>query len=93
MMTISEAAAACGGELIHAEGCGGRTWLGGQFDSRKVEDGNLFFAIKGNNTDGHNYVNKAFELGAAAAVAEHDVEGALGPIILVESSEKAIMAV
>jgi len=41
------------------------------FDSRKVEKGFLFVAIKGLTTDGHNYIKKAIELGAKVIVCEH----------------------
>ena len=37
-----------------------------QIDSRQVQAGNLFIAVKGTQTDGHAYIGKAVELGAAA---------------------------
>ena len=37
-------------------------------DSRKAKDGDLFFAIKGENTDGHHYVDAALANGAVGAV-------------------------
>ena len=40
------------------------------FDSRKVEQGTLFFAVKGTQVDGHDYIDKAIEQGAAAIVCE-----------------------
>ena len=40
------------------------------FDSRQVEPGTLFFAVKGTQTDGHDYINKAVEQGASAVVCE-----------------------
>ncbi|MBQ8240951.1 MAG: UDP-N-acetylmuramoyl-L-alanyl-D-glutamate--2,6-diaminopimelate ligase [Bacteroides sp.] len=39
-------------------------------DSRKVEAGHLFIAVKGTQTDGHAYIGKAIELGASAIVCE-----------------------
>lgn len=39
-------------------------------DSRRIEKGHLFLAIKGTQTDGHKYIGKAIELGAAAIVCE-----------------------
>ncbi len=41
-----------------------------QFDSRKIENDSLFFAIKGTQTDGHDYIVKAIENGAVAIVCE-----------------------
>ena len=40
------------------------------FDSRQVEPGTLFFAVKGTQTDGHDYIEKAVEQGASAVVCE-----------------------
>ena len=39
-------------------------------DSRKIEPGHLFVAVKGTQTDGHAYIAKAIELGASAIVCE-----------------------
>ena len=43
---------------------------GVDIDSRKVGSGHLFVAIKGTQTDGHQYIAKAIELGAAAILCE-----------------------
>ncbi len=43
---------------------------GVSIDTRTIEPGELFFAIKGENNDGHDYVNAAFESGAAACVID-----------------------
>ena len=40
------------------------------FDSRKVAPGTLFFAVKGTQVDGHDYIDKAIEKGASAIVCE-----------------------
>ena len=40
------------------------------FDSRKVDKGTLFFAVKGTQVDGHDYIDKAIEKGATAIVCE-----------------------
>lgn len=41
-----------------------------QFDSRKVEPGDLFVAVKGSHVDGHLFIGKAIEKGAVAVVCE-----------------------
>ena len=41
-----------------------------QYDSRKVGSGTLFFALKGNATDGHLYIEQAIELGAVGIVCQ-----------------------
>ena len=40
------------------------------FDSRQVEPGTLFFAVRGTQTDGHDYIDKAVEQGASAVICE-----------------------
>jgi UDP-N-acetylmuramoyl-L-alanyl-D-glutamate--2,6-diaminopimelate ligase len=39
-------------------------------DSRKVESGHLFVAVKGTQTDGHTYISTAIEKGAIAVLCE-----------------------
>jgi UDP-N-acetylmuramoyl-tripeptide--D-alanyl-D-alanine ligase len=46
-------------------------------DSRSLEAGDLFVALKGERFDGHDFVVQAFERGAAAAVVAADRAGAL----------------
>jgi UDP-N-acetylmuramoyl-L-alanyl-D-glutamate--2,6-diaminopimelate ligase len=40
------------------------------FDSRKVEEGSLFIAIIGTQTNGHQYIQSTIESGASAVVCE-----------------------
>ena len=39
-----------------------------QFDSRKVESGDVFVAIKGLQADGHQYINQVIQKGAIAVI-------------------------
>lgn len=41
-----------------------------QFDSRKVKPGDAFVAIRGTQVDGHRFIPKAIQQGAAAVIAE-----------------------
>ena len=43
-------------------------------DSRTIESGNLFIAIKGYNFDGHNYINNAISKGASAIISERKID-------------------
>ncbi|MEE8138276.1 MAG: UDP-N-acetylmuramoyl-tripeptide--D-alanyl-D-alanine ligase [Thermoanaerobaculia bacterium] len=43
-------------------------WRGAVLDSRAITGGELFFALPGERTDGHQFVDQALERGAAAAV-------------------------
>jgi len=43
-------------------------------DSREIKQGDLFVAIKGFDTDGHEYILKAIENGAIAILAQEDTD-------------------
>ena len=58
-------------------------------DSRSVETGALFFALRGETHDGHDYAKTAAEDGAAAVVVDHEVPGT-GPQIVVPDTLKAL---
>ena len=45
-------------------------------DSREVEPGDVFVAVRGIRSDGHDHVAAAVERGAAAVVVEHEVDSA-----------------
>ena len=59
------------------------------FDSREVGAGDLFVAMPGSVADGHQFVERAFVAGAAAALVSHKVEG---PHILVADVAQALTA-
>jgi UDP-N-acetylmuramoyl-L-alanyl-D-glutamate--2,6-diaminopimelate ligase len=40
------------------------------FDSRNTKPGHLFFAVKGAKSDGHQFINQAFDNGAVAVICE-----------------------
>ena len=42
-------------------------------DSREAGPGDVFVALKGEQTDGHLYVAEAFKRGAIAAIVEQDL--------------------
>ncbi len=66
---------------------------GVSIDSRTLESGDLFFAIRGDAHDGHDHVARAFEAGAAAAVVSLErapALAALGPVFAVEDTLKAM---
>lgn len=45
-----------------------------QYDSRKVQKGDMFFCIEGYNVDGHDYIEDAIHKGAAVIVCQKDIE-------------------
>jgi UDP-N-acetylmuramoyl-tripeptide--D-alanyl-D-alanine ligase len=61
-------------EATDGEVQGAFTANGVAFDSREVGPGNLFIALKGEATDGHRFVAKAFESGASGALVSEAVD-------------------
>lgn len=65
---------------------------GVNIDSRKIQKGHLFVAIKGTQVDGHAYITKAIEQGAAAILLEtmpdEKAEGVC--YVAVASTEEAV---
>jgi UDP-N-acetylmuramoyl-tripeptide--D-alanyl-D-alanine ligase len=61
-------------------------------DSRTVQPGDCFFAIRGEQFDGHNYVAEVFGKGAACAVVSRAVNGepVPGPILKVHDTIRAL---
>ena len=60
-----------------------------QDDSRAVKPGDVFVAVKGLHVDGHAFIHKAIENGAAAVVAEHELEISV-PLAIVPSTQIAL---
>jgi len=52
-------------------------------DSREVQPGGLFFALRGAETDGHRFIADAVAKGAAGIVVERPPEGAAGVEVIV----------
>src|SRR5205814_1740950 len=65
-------------------------------DSRRVKAGDLFVAVRGISQDGHDYIDDALRMGAAAVLAEtwpdrDDTTERVRPnVILVPSSRRAL---
>ena len=57
-------------------------------DSRAVEPGALFVAVRGSRFDGHTLVGEAVRKGAAAVFAEHPVDCGV-PVFVVENTREA----
>ncbi|WP_297634163.1 UDP-N-acetylmuramoyl-L-alanyl-D-glutamate--2,6-diaminopimelate ligase [uncultured Clostridium sp.] len=64
---------------------------GVNYDSRKVEENDLFVCVKGFTSDGHKFASTAIEKGAKVIVCEDIIEAKDGvTIIKVEDSRKAL---
>ena len=92
-ITAEEIIQPIGGELI--SGRGQSILTGVSTDSRKIEPGQLFLALKGERFDGHDFMEKALEGGASGVIIEKGHKPAIsvdnGPaIIAVRDTLKAL---
>ncbi len=85
MFTLEQLLAATGGRVIQGTPRAQERFVGGAFDSRIVQPGEVFFALS-DKRDGHEFVADAFARGARAAVVERAVE-APDDALLVEVSQ------
>ena len=72
-------------------GCGDTCITGVVRDNREVKPGNLFVCIPGARADGHSFAQSAYDAGAAACLAQKELDTDK-PYILVESTLKALMS-
>lgn len=85
--TLSQAAEAVRGTL-HG---GDRAFRGVSTDTRTLDAGELFFALRGPNYDGEEFIGRAAAGGAAGAVASKALDGQL-PVIEVSDTRRALGA-
>jgi len=76
-------------------------WLNISVDSRTIKPGEIFFSLRGEKYDGHQFINEAIEKGASAIVLEkssyqshkslhHLTKELVQPILLVDNSLSAL---
>jgi alanine racemase len=85
---LPEIASLLGARLV---GAGGPV-RGATTDSRRVRPGDLFFALQGQQTDGHRFVGQALAAGAAAAVVGPAFNSPDGPLLVVRDPLAALQA-
>ena len=100
-LTLAEAAVGCGAKLeapASAVGVGAFVAQGYSIDSRTVGAGELFFAVRGERLDGHDFIAGALERGAIAAVVSLARVATLpdavlaSPLLIVEDPLQALQA-
>jgi UDP-N-acetylmuramoyl-tripeptide--D-alanyl-D-alanine ligase len=69
--TLHTIAAACGGALLGGDGAATVTNI--SKDTRTLQPGDLYWALEGENFDGHNFVAVAAAAGAAGAVVAREM--------------------
>jgi len=62
------------------------------YDTRHIRDGELFIAIRGYETDGHNYIEEAVRRGAVCVICEKAPDLQI-PYIVVKDSRKSLAAI
>jgi len=66
---------------------------GGKIDSRKIREGEIFFAYKGNNVDGNKFIDEAFKNGASIVFTSDRSYVKNNRIIFVENITKCLLKV
>src|SRR3954454_16085930 len=89
-MRLDERAAEGEGDRIL--GAGSVAVAGLAYDSRKVGVGTLFFCVRGEKVDGHEFAARAIEAGAAALVVEREL-GMGVPEVVVDDARAAMAPV
>ncbi|MDO9423454.1 MAG: UDP-N-acetylmuramoyl-tripeptide--D-alanyl-D-alanine ligase [Methylobacter sp.] len=84
-MTLSEIAACVQGELIGEDVVVSSVSI----DTRAIKPGQLYVAIKGHNFDGNEFVDKAEQAGASAAIVHKGVSASI-PHIVVDDTRLAL---
>jgi UDP-N-acetylmuramoyl-tripeptide--D-alanyl-D-alanine ligase len=100
-LSLAEAALGCGAKLeapASTSGVGAFVAQGYSIDSRTVAPGELFFAVRGERLDGHDYIQSALDRGAIAAVVSLARVASLPnsvlalPLLIVEDPLQALQA-
>ncbi|MBR5732061.1 MAG: UDP-N-acetylmuramoyl-tripeptide--D-alanyl-D-alanine ligase [Lachnospiraceae bacterium] len=92
-MTLERIAQAVEGRLVYPGGFAeGRLCEAADvvIDSRKAGPGTVFAAIRGERSDGHDYIGQVFEKGALGVICERLPEDMPGPCIAVDDTLKAL---
>ncbi|WP_066187306.1 MULTISPECIES: UDP-N-acetylmuramoyl-tripeptide--D-alanyl-D-alanine ligase [Gracilibacillus] len=89
--TLSQIAVMANAELSSNQ-YSNRTMTGVSIDTRSIEEGQLFIPFTGANVDGHQFVEQAYENGAAAAFWQKDVPNPPKdvPLLFVDDSLQAM---
>src|SRR3989304_5766995 len=74
MLTVSDVWEGTKDVLVAGRGPAGMTFSRAIIDSREARAGDLFFALRGERHDGHDFVPAALAAGASGAVVERPVD-------------------
>ncbi len=90
--TVRHLVAATGGQCLHGAGRPVRMLGAVSTDTRTLQPGDVFLALKGDNFDGHTFIDQAVAGGAGALIVtdEVDVKESTPPVIKVEDTLTAL---
>lgn len=91
-MTVGQVVSACKGELL----CGDLNTMiqAVCIDSRQITPGALFVPIKGERSNGHDYIDQVFEAGASATLTEeHETAQGDQAWVRVPDTQKALQEI
>jgi len=87
MLRLSEAAQAVNGRVVGVD----VAFDGVSSDSRAIQSGDLFVALRGERFDGHDFVADCLQRGAVAALVDRQWNaGSAGPLLVVEDTRLAM---
>ena len=87
MLRLLEAALATGGRVVGED----TAFDAVSTDSRAIQAGDLFVALRGERFDGHDFVDDCLQHGAAAAMVDARWQaGQTGPLLVVEDTRLAL---
>ncbi len=88
MMTLANAAELVPGAVLVGKACTEFSRV--HTDTRSIQPGDLFVALKGENFDAHDFLSQARDKGAVAAIAQHGLIDASLPGLQVADSKQAL---
>lgn len=88
-MKLSQCVAATGGELINGDCVFNQL----STDSRQIQTGDLFVALRGKNFDGHEFLHAAADSGACGLVVERVEHSIVLPQLVVKDTTLALGAI
>jgi UDP-N-acetylmuramoyl-tripeptide--D-alanyl-D-alanine ligase len=88
-LRLAEVARVTGSVLVHGDGS--KRARGAVVDSRLVKAGDLFFALRGEWLDGHDFAADALRRGAAAVVVRHEIPDVRGAQLVTSDPLRALV--
>ncbi len=90
MLNLEEICEATEGEIFNKKGIEVR---GFSIDTRTISEGDVFVPLSGSRTDGHKFIEEAYEKGAVASLAESEeyLEESPFNLVVVDDTERALL--